>query len=35
METSALVMMVVGMVVIWGGLVASIAHAIMKTKQRA
>ncbi|WP_110113774.1 methionine/alanine import family NSS transporter small subunit [Bacillus sp. CGMCC 1.16541] len=32
MEASALVMMVVGMVIIWGGLAASITHAVKKAK---
>ncbi|MBM7704592.1 methionine/alanine import family NSS transporter small subunit [Metabacillus iocasae] len=32
MEASALVMMVVGMVVIWGGLAASIVHAVKKAR---
>ncbi|WP_143415005.1 methionine/alanine import family NSS transporter small subunit [Geobacillus sp. E263] len=35
METSAVVMMVVGIVVIWGGLAASIIHAVRKAKQNA
>jgi Putative methionine and alanine importer, small subunit len=34
-ETSAVVMMVVGIVVIWGGLAASIIHAVRKAKQNA
>ncbi|MBB3869231.1 methionine/alanine import family NSS transporter small subunit [Geobacillus sp. NFOSA3] len=33
METSAVVMMVVGIVVIWGGLAASIIHAVRKARQ--
>ncbi|MED4905271.1 MULTISPECIES: methionine/alanine import family NSS transporter small subunit [Parageobacillus] len=35
MEMSAVVMMVIGIVVIWGGLAASIIHAVKKAKQRA
>ncbi|WP_461201678.1 methionine/alanine import family NSS transporter small subunit [Anoxybacillus sp. TBDG-1] len=33
METSALIMMLVGMVIIWGGFVASVAHAVKKSRQ--
>ncbi|MGI8384697.1 methionine/alanine import family NSS transporter small subunit [Robertmurraya sp. P23] len=33
MSTSAIVMMVVGMVVLWGGFAASIANAVSKTKK--
>ncbi|MFC3886684.1 methionine/alanine import family NSS transporter small subunit [Bacillus songklensis] len=33
METSALIMMVSGMVIIWGGLGASITHAVKKAKE--
>ncbi|RHW42655.1 methionine/alanine import family NSS transporter small subunit [Neobacillus notoginsengisoli] len=33
MSTSALTMMVVGMVIIWGGLVASITNAVIKSKK--
>jgi len=33
MEPSAIVMMVVGIVIIWGGLAASITHAVRKAKQ--
>jgi hypothetical protein len=33
METSAIVMMVVGIVVIWGGLIASITNAVVKSKR--
>jgi hypothetical protein len=32
MEASSLLMMVVGMVIIWGGLGVSIAHAVKKAK---
>jgi hypothetical protein len=32
METSSLLMMIVGMVIIWGGLGASIAHAVKKAR---
>ncbi|MBM4760746.1 methionine/alanine import family NSS transporter small subunit [Bacillus sp. B15-48] len=35
MDTSAVVMMVVGMVVIWGGLTASIIHAVKKSKSKS
>ena len=33
MEASAIVMMVVGIVIIWGGLAASITYAVRKAKQ--
>ncbi|AYA77721.1 hypothetical protein DOE78_21085 [Bacillus sp. Y1] len=33
MSTSAIVMMVLGMVILWGGLAASIANAVSKTKK--
>jgi len=33
MSTSSIVMMVVGMVIIWGGLVASVTYAVKKSKQ--
>jgi len=33
MSVSAMTMMVVGIVVIWGGLVASIVNAVVKAKQ--
>ncbi|MEI5907847.1 methionine/alanine import family NSS transporter small subunit [Bacillus spongiae] len=33
MDTSAIVMMVVGVVIIWGGLAASIFNAVKKSKQ--
>lgn len=32
METSAIVMMVVGIVIIWGGLAASLIHAVRKSR---
>lgn len=32
MEGSAIAMMVIGMVIIWGGLVASIINAVKKAK---
>lgn len=35
MDTSAVVMMVLGIVIIWGGLAASIAIAVKKAKERA
>ncbi|PLT29725.1 methionine/alanine import family NSS transporter small subunit [Peribacillus deserti] len=34
MSSSAIVMMVIGIVLIWGGLVASIANVVSKSKQR-
>jgi hypothetical protein len=34
MDGSAITMMIIGMVVIWGGLAGSIANAISKAKQR-
>jgi len=33
MEASAIVMMVIGIVIIWGGLAASITYAVRKAKQ--
>ncbi|MDQ0177722.1 methionine/alanine import family NSS transporter small subunit [Bacillus chungangensis] len=33
MSISAIVMMIIGMVVIWGGLMASIFHAVRKSKR--
>ena len=33
MDASAVTMMLVGMVIIWGGLAASILHAVKKAKQ--
>jgi hypothetical protein len=35
MGGSAIVMMIVGIVIIWGGLAASITHAVIKAKQNA
>ena len=32
MSTSAIVVMIIGMVIIWGGLVASIAYAVNKSR---
>lgn len=32
MDLGALVMMVVGMVIIWGGLAASVIHAVRKAR---
>jgi hypothetical protein len=34
MEASAIVMMIVGIVIIWGGLAASIANAVIKAKKK-
>lgn len=33
MSTGAIVMMVVGMVLLWGGLAASITNAVVKAKK--
>lgn len=33
MDGSAVTMMIIGMVIIWGGLAASIGHAVRKAKQ--
>ncbi len=33
MAGSAITMMVIGIVIIWGGLTASIAHAVKKAKE--
>ncbi|WP_019156182.1 methionine/alanine import family NSS transporter small subunit [Robertmurraya massiliosenegalensis] len=33
MSASSIVMMIVGMVIIWGGLGASILHAVKKSKE--
>lgn len=33
MSASAIAMMVVGIVIIWGGLVASIANAVIKSRR--
>jgi hypothetical protein len=35
MGGSAIFMMVVGIVIIWGGLAASITHAVKKARQNA
>jgi hypothetical protein len=35
METSAIVMMLVGMGIIWGGLAASVIFAVKKAKTKA
>ncbi|MBY0096970.1 methionine/alanine import family NSS transporter small subunit [Mesobacillus maritimus] len=32
MEASAVAMMVIGMVIIWGGLAASVMHAVKKSR---
>lgn len=32
MSTGAIIMMLIGMIVIWGGAVASIAHALKASK---
>ncbi|MCM3412065.1 methionine/alanine import family NSS transporter small subunit [Metabacillus litoralis] len=34
MSTSAIAMMVIGIVVVWGGLAASITNAVIKAKQK-
>ncbi len=34
MDASAIVMMIVGIVIVWGGLTASIINAVSKSKQR-
>ena len=34
MSASAIAMMVIGVVVVWGGLAASIANAVIKAKQK-
>ncbi|WP_238941907.1 MetS family NSS transporter small subunit [Bacillus sp. REN10] len=33
MDGSAIAMMIIGVVIIWGGMGASIAHAVKKAKQ--
>lgn len=33
MSASAVTMMIVGMIIIWGGLIASVANAIVKGKR--
>ncbi|MDY0408795.1 methionine/alanine import family NSS transporter small subunit [Virgibacillus soli] len=35
MSASAIVVMIIGMVVIWGGLAASILYAVKKAKEKA
>jgi hypothetical protein len=35
MSTSAITMMVIGMVVIWGGLVASVVNAVIHAKKNS
>jgi Putative methionine and alanine importer, small subunit len=35
MEVSAVAMMVVGMVIIWGGLAASVVHAVRKSRSQS
>lgn len=34
MSTSAIVMMVIGVVILWGGLAASIANAVIKSRRK-
>jgi hypothetical protein len=34
MEASAIVMMIIGILIIWGGLAASIINAVVKAKKR-
>ncbi|WP_404404597.1 methionine/alanine import family NSS transporter small subunit [Jeotgalibacillus malaysiensis] len=34
MTASAIVMMVIGIVLLWGGLAASITHAVRKSKNK-
>ncbi|HEY4602196.1 MAG TPA: methionine/alanine import family NSS transporter small subunit [Cerasibacillus sp.] len=33
MSTSSIIVMIIGMVIIWGGLTASITHAVRKSKK--
>lgn len=33
MSSGAVVMMVIGIVIIWGGLIASVANAVVKARQ--
>lgn len=33
MSSSAIIVMILGMVIIWGGFVASIIHALRKSKE--
>lgn len=35
MSGSAIVMMIIGMLIIWGGLVVSVSFAIKKAKEKA
>ncbi|WP_017379120.1 methionine/alanine import family NSS transporter small subunit [Paenisporosarcina sp. TG-14] len=35
MTTSAIIMMVIGVVIIWGGLAASIVYAVSKSRQKS
>lgn len=35
MTASAIVMMIIGIVIIWGGLAASIVYAVSKSRQKA
>ncbi|OMP67814.1 methionine/alanine import family NSS transporter small subunit [Domibacillus epiphyticus] len=34
MSTSAIVMMIIGVLIIWGGMATSIAYAVKKAKER-
>jgi len=34
MSASAVIMMIIGIVILWGGLAASIVHAVRKAKER-
>ena len=34
MDTSPVVMMIIGIVIIWGGLAASITNAVIKSKKK-
>ncbi|MBN8253088.1 methionine/alanine import family NSS transporter small subunit [Priestia flexa] len=33
MESNSVIMMIAGMIIIWGGLAASIIHAVKKSKE--
>lgn len=35
MSASAIIVMIIGMVILWGGLAASIWHAFRKNKEKA
>ncbi len=35
MTTGAIIMMIVGIVIIWGGLAASIGYAVKQSRQKA